>query len=207
MKKCTLCNIEKEKNCFYKAGNYYQSRCKDCQKKLCYESSVKKRKKPDKFNPKKGEVFIEFQKNYLISNYGRVYRKENSDNGIFNRSCFLSITRLNTGYDKVSIKGKMYLIHRLIAINFIPNPLNKKQVNHINSDRSDNSIDNLEWVSHLENIEHAKKKGRMAQKLNINQVLKIRNSKKSTKELAKEYNVSETNIRLILTNKIWNSYE
>lgn len=203
MKKCTLCNKDKKETDFYKAGKYLQSRCKICQKTLSYKSSLKIRKKPDEFIIQKSEVFREFKKNYLISNYGRVYRKENTDNGIFNRGCFMSICLLNTGYKKVTVKGKMYLIHRLIAENFIPNPKHKKQVNHIDSNRQNNSISNLEWVSYLENIAHAQNNFRMARKLNKEQVIEIRKSNKKVKELSEIYNVSQTNIRLILNKKIW----
>lgn len=50
-------------------------------------------------------------------------------------------------------------IHRLVAISYIDNPENKSQVNHINGDKLDNRIENLEWVTSSENQYHAYKTG------------------------------------------------
>ena len=63
------------------------------------------------------------------------------------------------GYEVVTINGKTKYVHRLLAEEYIPNPNNYKTVNHINGDKRDNRIENLEWVSRRKNCEHARLNG------------------------------------------------
>ena len=72
------------------------------------------------------------------------------------------------GYRRLSYKGKNYLEHRLIAQTFIPNPDNKTEVNHINGIKHDNRVENLEWVTHQQNIMHALETGLRKDRYPIN---------------------------------------
>ncbi len=69
------------------------------------------------------------------------------------------------GYKKVMLydgnRKKNAFVHRLVAINFIPNPHNKPQINHIDCDKTNNTVSNLEWCTNSENTQHAYDKGLM----------------------------------------------
>lgn len=101
---------------------------------------------------------------YQISNQGRVkscdrYAKGRSKLGRWLKGRIKAIHTANNGYPTVSVckesQQSCFLVHRLIAEAFIPNPLGKKCINHINGVRTDNRIENLEWCTYSENAIHA----------------------------------------------------
>lgn len=65
----------------------------------------------------------------------------------------------NSGYLVASLGGSKQYTHRLVAQVFISKPDDKEHVNHKDSDRTNNHVDNLEWCSRSENMSHARAKG------------------------------------------------
>ena len=91
--------------------------------------------------------------NYEISNYGQVRR-------VWKYHTHLKKTRLNKyGYEIVNLSkdgiNKHCPIHRLVDMAFINNPNNLPEINHIDGNKENNRVDNLEWVSRSENMKHA----------------------------------------------------
>ena len=71
----------------------------------------------------------------------------------------LSYAINNRGYRTVCLRRTTFMVHRLVAQAYIPNPENKPFVNHIDGDKLNNQLDNLEWVTAAENNAHARTTG------------------------------------------------
>ena len=87
--------------------------------------------------------------NYIITKDGQVYSIKSKRYLVLNPSgVYFYIKLCKDG------KTKDYYVHVLVAKSFIPNPQNKSYVNHKNSNKKDNNINNLEWVTASENTIH-----------------------------------------------------
>ncbi len=90
---------------------------------------------------------------YQVSNLGRIKSLQRKKPRIVKPDI------IHTGYLRVMLykdgKTKKHYTHVLVAKSFIPNPENKSDVNHINGIKTDNRVENLEWVTRSENIIHA----------------------------------------------------
>ena len=102
------------------------------------------------------EVFVPitgFEGIYEISNYGRLR----------NARKIMKTFTINSGYTAAKLvknsQKTSVLIHRLVAGHFLPNPLQKPEVNHKNQEKADNSVDNLEWMTSEENKAHSRANG------------------------------------------------
>lgn len=115
---------------------------------------------------------------YQVSNYGNIISFKR-----YKKGKRLKLNYKN-GYLYIKlhkdIKRKSFRIHRLVAIHFIDNPLNKEQVNHKDGNKRNNYYKNLEWATNQENVNHAWSIGLCE---NIKSAIILNNKKYKSKEV------------------------
>ena len=165
------------------------------------------------------EVFEDlkgYEDSYQISDSGRIFTKRRliGNQIYYGKELIPQLT--SDGYLKVTLsnncKSKKYYLHRLVAIQFLDNLDNLPQVNHIDGNKLNNSITNLEWCTKQENQNHAIRTGLMQRgqerpsaKLTEQQVLEIYKLKGVLKaqDIADTYKVSKNTINCILRGSKW----
>lgn len=100
---------------------------------------------------------------YKVSNFGRVKSMEYHNTKGVRREGILKPAVDGSGYFRCALSKEniliTYKVHRLVAQTFIPNPNNYPQVNHLNGNKQDNRVCNLEWTDNSGNILHAYRTG------------------------------------------------
>jgi predicted XRE-type DNA-binding protein len=161
---------------------------------------------------------------YFVSNTGivksidRIKKKKNGVNQIV-KGTIMKTKLSKGGYIRVPLVDengyqRFHLVHRLVLISFIGVNEQKKQVNHINGDKSDNSLINLEWVTCSENQKHAHKIGLKSQKgenhtqarLKESDVLEIREMIQKgfkQRDIAEKFRIKRAYVSHIKTRKAW----
>lgn len=161
----------------------------------------------DKVNVEEWRDVVGHEGIYQVSSFGNIRRTSTGKN--------LSMEKNTHGYHRVCLSKngyyKRYRVHRLVALAFIPNSERKETVNHINGIKTDNRVDNLEWLTMRENFDHAVEMGlsthgsrNPASKLTESEVIDIHShTKKDMVYLASKYKVGKENIRRIMNRESW----
>ena len=143
--------------------------------------------------------------NWYVSDHGRV-KKVGIKNKDYDRVIELSVSggRPNNRYYCLSMNDmpEKYL-HRLVAKMFVPNPDNKRTVNHIDGNKLNNHVDNLEWATYSENVKHAYSNGlRKANAVTPEARVKafqLRNEGLTYREIAPILGYSHSTVRKMVT--------
>lgn len=171
---------------------------------------------------------VNYEGLYEVSNYGNIKstsktvfigNKKNGDPKFkITNDRILKIFKSCNSYINIHLykdgNKKTFLVHRLMAISFIPNPKNKEFVNHIDGNKLNNNLLNLEWCTRKENNDHGYSMGLMhkshgvnhtSAKLNDKSVKEIRQRVVSETQtsLAKEFGVTQQVIYNCIIRKIW----
>lgn len=189
------------------------------------ELEVELQRRRDKLSKEIWKAVVGYEDFYDVSNIGRVRSKDRFRTvGLFGSKVIPGrMLSINTKQEYIGVtitdadnKRRRTSVHRLVAQAFIPNPDNKSQVNHINRDKHDNRVENLEWCTASENMQHISitrsyclnsKEKRDRVRFVADDILEIRRKKEdgySIQQIAREYNSSWGNIKFILNGKRWN---
>lgn len=164
-----------------------------------------------------------FEGKYAASTFGRIKRYAGYYSTTFkgkalirfNKEKVISGNSLSVkGYKRVNLTdGKTHFVHRLVATTFITNPSNKPQVNHIDGNKLNNHVSNLEWVTNQENRNHAVKHSLIAcgevtnsaklSEAHVRQIRRMYLEGYKQEDIAKTFTISQQNVSSIINGKSW----
>lgn len=154
-------------------------------------------------------MWVKYSDQYEVSSDGHI---RNSKTGRILRE-FVG----NDGYLRIQFDGKTRLVHRVVADVFLKNPFNLPEVNHIDGDKTNNSIENLEWCDRNHNLKHAYNIGLRSAKRTNNSRCKLseedvryikehyipRDKEYGAKSLAKKFGVAHQTICAVTSGQNW----
>ena len=135
---------------------------------------------------------------YQVSNLGRVMTVKSKR--------LRKINMTHDGYCKINLSSNgeshWFRVHRLVAQAFIPNPEHKPEVNHIDEDKTNNNVDNLEWVTRKENANHGTLYGRLS-KINGTSIICVESgvTYDSMSQCARLMKIQQSSISQMLSGK------
>jgi predicted XRE-type DNA-binding protein len=155
-----------------------------------------------------------YEGKFMATEDGRIYSIARKNGRGVAKGGFRKLQKHPQGYLFINAGDRQQLVHRLIAMAFIPNPEGKEFVNHINGIKTDNRVENLEWVTRQENENHAYGTGlknstgssntmAVLNEAKVKQIKELNTLGFNTAKIATQFGVTGSTISRIIKGKIW----